>query len=248
MDEHGVSTTLVATIKRGLNDGELGRMIDLALGRPCVRGITLQPVQHAGRTRGFDPATDRLTLTEVRRRILEQSDLFLPEDILPVPCHPDAIAMAYALKTDGRVAPLSSWVDPSVLVSGGGSTIAFEREPGVRERLFAALSAGHSPTSGAATMRDLLCCLPEVDLGAGLSYENLFRVLIVQFADAHAFDVRSVKKSCIHVVHPEDGRVIPLDTYNLFYRDGLEKRVLGPLQRARRSAVSTARGSSSESP
>ena len=46
----------------------------------------------------------------------------------------------------------------------------------------------------------------------------MFRVLIVQFMDAHAFDVRSVKKSCIHIVHP-DGRLIPFDTYNLFYRD-----------------------------
>jgi len=40
---------------------------------------------------------------------------------------------------------------------------------------------------------------------------------------AHAFEVRSVKKSCIHIVHP-DGRLIPFDTYNLFYRDQLERR------------------------
>ena len=41
---------------------------------------------------------------------------------------------------------------------------------------------------------------------------------------------RSVKKTCIHIVHP-DGRLIPFDTYNLFYRDDLEQRVLGPLRR-----------------
>ena len=39
---------------------------------------------------------------------------------------------------------------------------------------------------------------------------------------AHAFEVRSVKKTCIHIVHP-DGRLIPFDTYNLFYRDQLEQ-------------------------
>ena len=33
---------------------------------------------------------------------------------------------------------------------------------------------------------------------------------------------RSVKKSCIHIVHP-DGRIIPFDTFNLFYRDDKEK-------------------------
>ena len=44
----------------------------------------------------------------------------------------------------------------------------------------------------------------------------------MQFIDAYSFDVRSVKKTCVHIVHP-DGRLIPFDTYNLFYRDGLEQ-------------------------
>jgi len=60
-------------------------------------------------------------------------------------------------------------------------------------------------------------------------------VLIVQFLDAHAFDVRSVKKTCIHIVHP-DGRLIPFDTYNLFYRDSLETTRLAPLRAAALSA------------
>ncbi len=64
-----------------------------------------------------------------------------------------------------------------------------------------------------------------------LTYKNIFRVLIVQFLDAHAFDVRSVKKTCIHIVHP-DGRLIPFDTYNLFYRDDLERTRLAPLRAA----------------
>jgi hypothetical protein len=61
-----------------------------------------------------------------------------------------------------------------------------------------------------------------LDAPAQLGYENIFRVLIMQFIDAHSFDVRSVKKTCVHIVHP-DGRLIPFDTYNLFYRDGLEQ-------------------------
>ena len=66
-------------------------------------------------------------------------------------------------------------------------------------------------------MKELLCCLPRVGVPAGLSYENLFRVLVVQFLDAHGFDTRVAKRSCIHMVQP-DGRIIPFDTYNLFYR------------------------------
>ena len=61
----------------------------------------------------------------------------------------------------------------------------------------------------------------------------------MQFMDAAAFDVRSVKKSCVHIVHPRDGRLIPFDTYNLFYRDDLEATRLAPLRSAAR-AVSSA--------
>jgi len=64
----------------------------------------------------------------------------------------------------------------------------------------------------------------------GMGYENLFRVIIMDFIDAYSFDVRSVKKSCVHIVHP-DGRLIPFDTYNLFYRDGLEQSRLLPLRK-----------------
>jgi 7,8-dihydro-6-hydroxymethylpterin dimethyltransferase len=86
-----------------------------------------------------------------------------------------------------------------------------------------------------ASLRDLLCCLPSVALPEGLGYENLFRIIIMQFIDAHTFDVRSVKKTCVHIAHP-DGRIIPFDTYNLFYRDGKEQEVLGPLRREREMA------------
>ncbi len=224
-----VSTTLVVTLARGRNDHEIGRIVDFALQQRCVRGVTLQPVQVAGRVQGFDPARDRLTLTEVRRRLLAQTSVFRPEDVLPVPCHPDAIAMAYALKLDGRVVPLTGLIEPQLLIDGGRNTIAYERDAGLQARLFAAFSTAHSPQSGAQSLRDLLCCLPRVQLGSGLGYDNLFRVIIMQFLDAHSFDVRSVKKSCVHIVHPRDLRIIPFDTYNLFYRDDLERTRLAPL-------------------
>jgi uncharacterized radical SAM superfamily Fe-S cluster-containing enzyme len=194
-----------------------------------VRGVTLQPIQAAGRLEHFNPATDRLTLTEVRRRILEQTSVFAPEDILPVPCHPDCLAMAYALKIGGQVMPLTRLVDPQVLIEGGRNTILYEQDERVTEGIFRLFATNHSPESSAGSLRDLLCCLPRVDAPAELGYQNVFRLLIMQFIDAYSFDLRSVKKSCVHFVHP-DGRLIPFDTYNLFYRDGLEAARLGPLR------------------
>jgi uncharacterized radical SAM superfamily Fe-S cluster-containing enzyme len=224
-----ISTTLVVTLKKGVNDHEIGRILDFAVTQPAVRGVTFQPIQHAGRAEGFDPAVNRLTLTEVRRRILEQTSIFRAEDVIPVPCHPDALAMAYALKVDGKVAPLSGLVDPKVLIDGGRNTIILEQDPAIQAGIFRLFATNHSPESSARSLHELLCCLPRVIAPATITYENIFRVLIVQFIDAHAFDVRSVKKSCIHIVHP-DGRLIPFDTYNLFYRDDLESTVLNPLR------------------
>lgn len=228
----GVSTNLVVTVKKGVNDHEIGKIIDFALEQPSVRGVTLQPVQAAGRLEGFDPATDRLTLTEVRRRILEQTKVFKPEDVLPVPCHPDSLAMAYALKIAGQVVPLTGLIDPKILIDGGRNTIVFEQDDAVRDGVFKLFSTNHSPSSGVASLRDLLCCLPQVDVPASLGYANLFRVVIMQFIDAWSFDVRSVKKTCVHIVHP-DGRLIPFDTYNLFYRDTLEQTRLAVLRTGR---------------
>lgn len=226
----GISTTLVVTLKKGLNDDEVGAIIDFALKQPCVRGVTLQPIQAAGRTENYDPARDRLTLTEVRRRILEQTSVFKPADIIPVPCHPDSLAMAYALKLGDTVTPLTGLIDPQVLINGRRNTIIYEQDDDVQAAIFKLFATNHSPQSSAATLRDLLCCLPLAAVPDGLGYQNLFRVIIMQFIDAYDFDVRSVKKSCVHIVHP-DGRLIPFDTYNLFYRDGLEETRLAALRK-----------------
>ena len=232
-----ISTTLVVTLKKGLNDGEIGKIVDFALRQPCVRGVTFQPIQAAGRLEQYDPATDRLTLTEVRRRILEQSAVFKPEDIIPVPCHPDSLAMAYALKLGDQVVPLTSLIDPKVLVEGRRNTIVYEYDDDVRDHIFKLFATNHSPESGVASLRELLCCLPMAAAPEGMGYENLFRVIIMDFIDAYSFDVRSVKKSCVHIVHP-DGRLIPFDTYNLFYRDGLEQTRLAPLRKRAEAALS----------
>jgi uncharacterized radical SAM superfamily Fe-S cluster-containing enzyme len=218
LNEFGISTTLVMTVKKGVNDSQIGEVIDYALTQPCVRGVTLQPIQNAGRVEEYRAGEHRLTVSELRRRIAEQTRVFALADIVPVPCNPDTLAMGYALKLGGDVVPLTRLVDPQLLIDGARNTISFEHDPALRERIFGLFSTNQSPQGQAERLGELLCCLPQVRLPGALGYANVFRVLIVQFMDALSLDIRALKKSCIHIAQP-DGRLIPFESFNLFYRD-----------------------------
>lgn len=212
-----LSTTLVITLQKGLNDHEIGKTIQFALEQPCVRGVTFQPTTVSGRLEHFDPATDRLTLTEVRRKIVEQSDLFEPNDLVPVPCNPDALAMAYALKYNNRVEPLTRLVDPEYLLNNSKNTIVYEQDENLHQHVLKVFSTGNSVDTVKRHIHQLLCCLPGIS-APHLGYENLFRIIIMNFMDAYDFDVRAIKKSCVHIVS-KDLKLIPFETMNLFYRE-----------------------------
>lgn len=218
LNQYNISTTLVMTVKRGLNDGQIGEVIQFALKQPCVRGVTLQPIQDAGRVEDFESRQHRLTVSEIRRRIAEQSNLFSLDDIVPVPCNPDTLAMGYALKLGDSVQPLTRFISPDILLAGQANTIVFERDLNLKDKIFSLFSTNHSPNSQANCLSELMCCLPQID-APQLNYQNVFRVLIVQFMDATNLDIRALKKSCIHIAQP-NGKLIPFEAFNLFYRDG----------------------------
>ena len=220
LNELNLSTTLVVMLQKDVNDDEIGRIIDFALQKKCVRGVTFQPVHIAGRTDQNNPS-NRITLTDVRRGILEQTKLFEPNDLIPVPCNPDALMMGYVLKLAGQTFPLTRYVDPAMLLNNSRNTIVYERDTALHEQLINIFSTGISVDRAEENMKQLLCCLPQVH-APGLTYDNLFRIIVMRFIDAYDFDVRAIKKSCVHIVH-KDGRIIPFETMNLFYRDAKEE-------------------------
>jgi 7,8-dihydro-6-hydroxymethylpterin dimethyltransferase len=229
LDRVGLSTTLVMTVAAGVNDQEIGAVVAWATQHACIRGVTLQPIQFAGRIDGVPATTARLTLTEVRQRLLDQCPIFQPDDVIPVPCNPDALAMGYALRTADGIAPLTRFIAPEVLLAGERNTIVFEQDPALKDQVFRLFATNHSPESQAKHLASLLCCLPGVDAPPGVGYDSVFRVLIMAFMDATAFDVRAMKKSCVHIVQP-DGRIIPFESFNLLYRD--DRRALLDERRA----------------
>ncbi len=234
LNKLNLSTTLVVTLQKGWNDDEIGKIIEFALQQPCVRGVTFQPTQVAGRTENFNTLTDRLTLTEVRQNILNQTNIFSANDLIPVPCNPDALAMGYALKLNGNIFPMTRYIDPAALLDKSRNTIVYEQDLALHKQLIDIFSTGISVDKVTDNFNQLLCCLPNIK-APGLTYNNLFRIIIMRFIDAYDFDVRAIKKSCVHIVH-KDGRIIPFETMNLFYRDEKES-YLKELQAERAPAV-----------
>jgi len=184
LNKLNLSTTLVVTLQKGLNDHEMG---------------------------------------EVRRKILEQSPIFESDDLIPVPCNPDALVMAYALKLGDEVSPLTRYINPDDLLNEGKNTIIYEQDEQLHGKMIELFSTGNSVETASENLKSIMCCLPEID-APELGYDNLFRIIIMQFIDAHNFDVRAIKKSCVHIVN-KDYKIIPFETMNLFYRDDKIERL-----------------------
>jgi uncharacterized radical SAM superfamily Fe-S cluster-containing enzyme len=226
LEEAGISTTLVCVVKKGVNDGEIGDIVRHALSYKCVRGITFQPVQDAGRNLAFDKNRDRIVLSDIRRAIAAQAgEVFAAEDIIPLPCNPDSIAIAYGLRDGLSVTPITQLLPKEELLAAP-NTISFERYPEIKARMFDLLSLASSGERTRTVLGDLLCCLPKIEVPSDLGYDKVFRIVIVQFLDKYNFCIATVKRSCIHFVTPQ-GKIIPFDTYNLFYREGLNVKMPG---------------------
>jgi tetraether lipid synthase len=224
LERHNISTTLVVTVKRGVNDHEIGRIVQHALEWRCVRGVTFQPVQDAGRNENFDGKRDRVLLSDIRRAVIRDSGVFSAADMVPLPCNPESISIAYGLRNGRQVLPVTSMVPREEFVAVTPNTISFEKQPILKEKFIELFSLSSGANNCAERLTEFLCCLPKVEAPAGLSYENVFRVAIVSFMDRFNFCVGGVKRSCIHFVTP-NGQIIPFDTYNLFYRNGAIEQI-----------------------
>lgn len=218
LEAAGISTTLVVTVKRGVNDDEIADIINYALDWRCVRGVTIQPIQDAGRNENFDAKRDRIVLTEIRRRVAE-AGVFALDDMIPLPCNPDQICIGYGVRNGREVAPVTRMLPRDMFVAATPNTVTFEAFPELRATIFNLLSLSTAQGDTSDKLASFLCCLPEAKVPPALGYADTFRVVISQFLDRYNFDLGTVKRSCVHFVEP-GGRIIPFDTFNTFYRQG----------------------------
>lgn len=96
LNSRKVFFTLVPTVVRGINEDEIGRVIEYGLQFPYCAGVAIQPSYLSGRHRGLDPL-DRTTPTGIMADIKHQTHgLLAAGDFIPLPCsHSDCCAIAY---------------------------------------------------------------------------------------------------------------------------------------------------------
>jgi 7,8-dihydro-6-hydroxymethylpterin dimethyltransferase len=222
LERHNISTTLVCVIRKGVNDDEIGEIIRFAQQWNCVRGITFQPVQDVGRNEGDKPA-NRITLSEIRTRIVEADNPFGDEDMIPLPCHPENISIGYGIKLGAEIVPVTGLLPREELLKGVDNTITFEKSAGLKDAFLKLFSLDACSERTTDNLQTMLCCLPRIE-SAGLTYDNVFRIVIMAFMDKYDFDIGSVKRSCTHFVEP-NGKIYPFDTWNLFYRDAVRGKL-----------------------
>ncbi|MHC9291895.1 radical SAM protein [Mycobacterium sp. LTG2003] len=101
LSEREIFTTLVMTTALGVNDDEIGAMIQLALDTPYVGGLTIQPQFGSGRSGHIDPL-ERLTHTGVLKRLGPQTNGAVTwRDLTALPCsHPHCCSVGYLVRDD----------------------------------------------------------------------------------------------------------------------------------------------------
>ena len=200
--EAGLGVVLVATVVRGINDGELGGLLQLALSAgPTVRGLHMQPVASFGRFPWQLAEAPRLTLPELMTALERQGGgLVGATDFHPPGCEHSLCSFSALYR---RTSNGLEKIGAAPCCPGGRAETA---EEGARKAK--AFVSGHwKPGSPTATDDAFGRFLAE----AGASR---FTLSAMAFQDAMNLDVERVRGCCIHVVAP-DGRLVPFCLYNL---------------------------------
>lgn len=221
----GLPLNLVATIARGVNEDQIGALVEFGVQTTGVRGVNFQPVSLVGRYTDESPL-ERTTLTGVLHAIEDQTQgMFTVKDFLPLPCsHPSQIAMTYAYIKNKKVKPIPRYIDLKPYLDYFTNTVYPDPRPIFKTAVKGLWSAGTSMSS-AKTLYDFSCVCGMPVKKDFFSYagrskianEDAFRIVVLQFQDLWNWDMKVAKKSCVGFVQP-DGRIIPFDTHNIFYR------------------------------
>ena len=215
--EVGLNVTLVPAIERGVNEHEIGKIIEFAIKHPAVRGINFQPAFHAGRHIKHDPMT-RMTIPDILRLIESHtSGQFQVTDFVPVPCcFPTCNSVTYAFIDGETVTPLPRIVNVYDYLDYITNRVLpdFSLEiKGALEGLWSSSSvAGSQKSAEQLALSCQACGLPE-SLTVGDISKHMIMIMLQDFMDPWTFNQKNLMKCCKEFLLP-GGKQIPFCAYN----------------------------------
>ena len=220
--EFEIPVTLVTTVQAGVNEHELGHIVQFAMDAPYVRGVNFQPMAFVGRYPSAASAS-RITLTGVLRRLEAQMHGMLRvSDFIPLPCDVDRVAVTYLYRAEEGFIPITRNTHFEQYLPLIDNTLAFDAGRVVKQ-LGQELLSGQNICKCLSFMKDLL---PLAPVGKNMAYkggkwtyaiEKTFRITVTSFIDQYNCDLKSLQKECVHVLLP-DGRKMPFSAYNMLHR------------------------------
>jgi hypothetical protein len=238
----GLHVTIVSALQAGVNLDQLGPLVQLAEQHPFITGLSLQPATYSGRFYLPEELESRVTGPDCIRELCKQSEgLFQEDDFFPLPCaHPNCHVLSLAFRHEGRLVPLTRFIDSKANLDLLANGLSFTRDEGKRliQQYLARNQCCGPGGCGNNDVRELPQitplgsepCIPAMTssvadqfisktLERQIGAKDLFRITITSFLDVYNFDVRRVMKCCTHHVLPT-GHIIPFCAYNVLYRDG----------------------------
>lgn len=222
-DKEGIKYSLVATIAKGVNDGEVTALTDFFF-RSKAASLMFQPLCFTGRAAALAEKY-RITIPDIVQ-FAERGDFCRKGDFNPLPCsHYSCFALAYYLKAqDGKFVSLKDFIGRDLYLD----LIANKTLPGldaaafasVRQKLYALWSAADTSAGDAAVLgriRKILRSMerdgfsPKAALQAGMG--EMKAVFIHSFMDAHNLDFDRLQKCC-NPYAKAGGRLVPMCAQN----------------------------------
>ncbi len=236
---HDIRCTLVCTVDHDANLHEAGAVLRFGLERPGVRGVSYQLATYCGRHIQHRDLERRVTMPDLVKALAAQTDGLVAEtDFYPLPCaHPNCHMMCYLYRGAGsRPVPINRMIDVRKHLDLVANSVVYTPARArqlVSRYLDGAGGCGCGP-GGCGPADPGLDEFVVKALAEKLTGEDVYRVTLTAFLDAHNFDTRRVMKCCLAHVLPS-GHVVPFCAYNSLYRDGHFK--LPPLAGAVRRSL-----------
>lgn len=243
LDKHAVDTTLIPVMTKGLNDHEIGRILELALKTRCVRHVEVHTITFTGQGGTTFSRDRRISMVEVLDRIAETTGgAIARDDFVSSPCaHPLCYQIAYLLldPEGGPPIPFTRFLSRATIYECLADRLYLEPSRKLESALLEAIDRLWASESdeGARTLRILKRLLADLfPRDRVMTSREALRVselaskavYVHSHMDEETFDTERIVSCCDSNCYA-DGSTIPVCAYNVLYRDKEEHFMLKPM-------------------